>query len=129
MHCVIMCVFQVGRVPIDCPLVAGHKGAVLDVQWCPHNDNIVASASDDCTIKVWQIPDSGLATNLTEPVVDLYAHQKRVGFIAWHPTAQNVLVSAGGDWNLWGEGWRRGLGLFLSSSVLASLCSLFHACV
>lgn len=87
--------FQVGRVSIDCPLVAGHKGAVLDIQWCPHNDNIIASASDDCSIKIWQIPDSGLVTNLTEPVVDLYAHQKRVGFIAWHPTAQNVLVSAG----------------------------------
>ena len=101
--------FQVGRVSIDCPLVAGHKGAVLDIQWCPHNDNIIASASDDCSIKIWQIPDSGLVTNLTEPVVDLYAHQKRVGFIAWHPTAQNVLVSAGEGLE-WVGGWEEGRG-------------------
>lgn len=116
-------VLQVGRVPIDCPLVAGHKGAVLDIQWCPHNDNIIASASDDCSIKIWQIPDSGLVTNLTEPVVDLYAHQKRVGFIAWHPTAHNVLVSAGGDHNrmegvLWGmDRWVRGQLLVCTVNV------------
>jgi len=91
---------KVGRVPMDAPTVAGHKGAVLDIQWCPHNDNVVASASDDCTVKVWQIPDIGLITNLTEPVANLYGHQKRVGFIAWHPTAQNVLVSAGSDYKL-----------------------------
>ncbi|KAL8599971.1 hypothetical protein ACOMHN_038970 [Nucella lapillus] len=96
---------KVGRVAIDNPQVSGHKGAVLDIQWCPHNDNVIASGSDDCTIKVWKIPDGGLVTPLTESVVDLMAHQKRVGFIAWHPSAQNVLVSAGSDnklffWNV-----------------------------
>ncbi|KAK7087471.1 coronin-1C-like isoform X2 [Littorina saxatilis] len=105
---IVLPLAKVGRVPIDCPAVAGHKGAVLDVQWCPHNDNVVASASDDCTVKVWQIPDSGLVTNLSEPVVDLFAHQKRVGFIAWHPTAQNVLVSAGSDFKLFF--WNVGTG-------------------
>ncbi|XP_076452772.1 coronin-1B-like isoform X3 [Babylonia areolata] len=96
---------KVGRVAIDCPQVAGHKGAVMDVQWCPHDDNVIASASEDCTVKVWQIPDSGLVTPLTEPVANLTAHQKRVGIVAWHPTAQNVLVSSGSDnkmyfWNV-----------------------------
>ena len=33
--------------------------------------------------------------NLTEPVVDLMGHQRRVGIVAWHPTAQNVLLSGG----------------------------------
>ena len=75
--------------------MVGHRGAVFDIQWCPHDDNIIASASDDCSIKVWQIPDSGLTENLTEPLVNLYAHQKRVVLIAWHPSAENVLASAG----------------------------------
>lgn len=96
---------KVGRVATDHPLVAGHKGAVLDIQWCPHNDNVIASASDDCTVKVWQIPDKGLDSNLNEPVVDLLGHQRRVGILAWHPSAQNVLASAGSDnkiilWNV-----------------------------
>lgn len=37
---------------------------------------------------------------MREPVVTLEGHTKRVGIVAWHPTAQNVLLSAGA----WGEG-------------------------
>jgi len=86
---------QVGRIDRDAPLVTGHRAAVLDVQWCPHNDSVIASASEDCTVKIWQIPDVGLYRNLDEPVVDLLAHQRRVGLVLWHPTAHNVLLSAG----------------------------------
>lgn len=68
---------------------------MLDIQWCPHDDDLIASGSEDCTVKVWQIPDGGLTENLTEPVADLVAHQRRVGLVVWHPTAQNVLLSGG----------------------------------
>ncbi|KAG7274716.1 hypothetical protein CRUP_021157, partial [Coryphaenoides rupestris] len=55
--------------------------------------------------KVWQIPESGLLAPLCEPVVVLEGHSKRVGIISWHPTARNVLLSAGCDnqvivWNV-----------------------------
>lgn len=76
-------------------MVVGHRAAVLDIQWCPHDDDIVASSSEDCTIKIWQIPEGGLLRNLEEPVVDLVAHQRRVGLIVWHPTVHNILLSAG----------------------------------
>jgi WD40 repeat protein len=33
-------------------LVGGHKGPVLDIAWCPHNDNVIASGSEDCVVKV-----------------------------------------------------------------------------
>ncbi|NXQ90598.1 COR1B protein, partial [Nyctibius grandis] len=73
--------------------------------WCPHNDHVIASGSEDCTVMVWQIPEHGLSQPLTEPVVVLEGHSKRVGIIAWHPTARNVLLSAGCDnvvliWNV-----------------------------
>lgn len=45
--------------------------------------------------QVWQIPENGLTLSLTEPVVILEGHSKRVGIVAWHPTARNVLLSAG----------------------------------
>ena len=87
---------KIGRIDRDVPLVTGHKAAVLDIAWCPHNDNVIASGSEDCTVKVWQIPDGGLTTNnLTQPAVDLVAHQRRVGQVLWHPSALNVLLSAG----------------------------------
>lgn len=48
-----------------------------------------------CPSQVWQIPENGLTLSLTEPVVVLEGHSKRVGIVAWHPTARNVLLSAG----------------------------------
>lgn len=44
---------------------------------------------------MWQIPENGLTLSLTEPVVVLEGHSKRVGIVSWHPTARNVLLSAG----------------------------------
>ncbi|KAG8455698.1 hypothetical protein GDO86_001767 [Hymenochirus boettgeri] len=54
---------------------------------------------------VWQIPENGLTVPLTDPAVVLEGHSKRVGIITWHPTARNVLLSAGCDniimiWNV-----------------------------
>lgn len=53
------------------------------------------SPSSLSTPQVWQIPENGLTSPLTEPVVVLEGHTKRVGIITWHPTARNVLLSAG----------------------------------
>lgn len=86
---------KTGRIDREIPLVSGHKLAVLDIAWCPHNDNVIASGSEDCTVKVWQIPDGGITEPLREPSVDLAGHQRRVGQVAWHPSALNVLLSAG----------------------------------
>ncbi|CAB1333249.1 unnamed protein product, partial [Coregonus sp. 'balchen'] len=38
-----------GRLDKNHPLVTGHAGPVLDIDWCPHNDNILASCSEDTT--------------------------------------------------------------------------------
>lgn len=94
-----------GRIDQSSPTVAGHHAPVLDIQWSPHDDNIIASASEDNTVKVWQIPDGGLTKTLTESIVTLEGHSKRVGIISWHPSALNILLSAGCDnviciWNV-----------------------------
>ncbi|KAE8292146.1 hypothetical protein D5F01_LYC09512 [Larimichthys crocea] len=96
---------KTGRIDKSYPTVCGHTGPVLDIDWCPHNDQVIASGSEDCTVMVWQIPENGLVTAMSEPVVVLEGHSKRVGIITWHPTARNVLLSAGCDnqiiiWNV-----------------------------
>lgn len=96
---------KTGRIDKAYPTVCGHTGPVLDIEWCPHNDGVIASGSEDCTVMVWQIPEDGLTAPLTEPVVVLEGHTKRVGIVTWHPTARNVLLSAGCDnvvviWNV-----------------------------
>ena len=57
--------------------VSGHSRPVLDIKWNPFNDNIIASASEDCTVKLWYIPDGGLglASDLTEHLVELAGHR------------------------------------------------------
>uniref|UniRef100_A0A3B4B1D0 Coronin n=1 Tax=Periophthalmus magnuspinnatus TaxID=409849 RepID=A0A3B4B1D0_9GOBI len=96
---------RTGRIDSSHPTVCGHKGPVLDIAWCPHNDNIIASSSDDCSIKIWEIPENGLHSHLEEPLLELDYHSKKVGIISWHPVASNILLSAGCDnliviWNL-----------------------------
>ncbi|XP_059843911.1 coronin-1C-A [Hypanus sabinus] len=96
---------KTGRIDKSYPTVCGHTGPVLDIEWCPHDDHLIASGSEDCTIMIWQIPENGLTASITEPAVTLEGHSKRVGIVSWHPTARNVLLSAGLDnviliWNV-----------------------------
>lgn len=96
---------KTGRVDINAPRVTGHAGTVLDIKWNPFDDNVIASAADDNTVKTWRIPDHGLHSNLTEWLVDLHGHQRKVTNIEWHPTASNIILSAGMDhkcflWNI-----------------------------
>jgi coronin-1B/1C/6 len=58
---------------------------------------MVASCSEDNTIKVWGIPEGGLTENVTDPLVDLHGHQRKVTLIKFHPTASNILVSTAAD--------------------------------
>ncbi|KAH6933033.1 hypothetical protein HPB50_011576 [Hyalomma asiaticum] len=103
---------KTGRVDVNHPLVAGHKGPVLDIAWCPFNDNIIASASDDAVVRVWQIPNFGLVRPLVDPVVELPGHERRVGQVLWHPSANNVLLSVGADCKI--IIWNVGTGEILS---------------
>ncbi|KAI3372865.1 hypothetical protein L3Q82_023309 [Scortum barcoo] len=96
---------KTGRIDKSYPTVCGHTGPVLDIDWCPHNDQVIASGSEDCTVMVWLIPENGLITSMSEPALVLEGHSKRVGIITWHPTARDVLLSAGCDnqiiiWNV-----------------------------
>jgi len=80
-------------------LVAGHKGPVVDLDWNPFNDNLIASASEDCTVKIWSIPDAGLGEkNMTEALQTLSGHKRKIGSVKFHPTASNVVATSGADY-------------------------------
>uniref|UniRef100_A0A0K0EZE3 Coronin n=1 Tax=Strongyloides venezuelensis TaxID=75913 RepID=A0A0K0EZE3_STRVS len=96
---------KIGRIDKDYPYVDAHKAPCLEIAWSPFNDNVIASCSEDTTAKVWLIPKGGLSRTLAEPVVELTGHQKRVNTLVWHPTANNILLTAGGEnkilmWNV-----------------------------
>ncbi|CAE7305126.1 corA, partial [Symbiodinium sp. KB8] len=86
---------QPGKISSSEPKLAGHKAAVTDTEWNPFNDNVLYTASDDATVKIWQIPEGGLTENLTEAAGSLDGHIKTVTLLRAHPVASNVLASAG----------------------------------
>ncbi|OWK53506.1 Coronin-2A [Lonchura striata] len=96
---------QTGKLDPHYPKVCGHKGNVLDIKWNPFNDFVIASCSEDATVKIWDIPNQLLKRNITTPKKELLGHARRVSLIEWHPTADNILFSSGYDykimiWNL-----------------------------
>jgi len=78
-------------------LVTGHKGPVLDLDFNPFNDTLVASVSEDCTAKVWGIPESGLTTNLNDALQTLNGHKRKVAACKFNPIANNILVTTSAD--------------------------------
>jgi WD40 repeat protein len=73
--------------------VTGHKSAVLDWDWSPFNDSILASGSEDTTVKVFKIPEGGLTENMSESVASFSGHSRKVGTINWSSTAENILAT------------------------------------
>uniref|UniRef100_A0A3B4WCS5 Coronin n=1 Tax=Seriola lalandi dorsalis TaxID=1841481 RepID=A0A3B4WCS5_SERLL len=90
----VLPIHHTGRVDPQHPRVCGHSGRVLDVKWNPFDDHCIASCSEDCTVKVWDIPLCGVQQNLTKARKTLIGHSRRVGLIEWHPTAENLLLSS-----------------------------------
>ncbi|XP_017342326.1 coronin-2B isoform X1 [Ictalurus punctatus] len=97
---IIISIRQKGRVDPHHPRVCGHSARVLDVKWDPFDDQRIASCSEDCTVKVWQIPSNGLKENLIKPQKELLGHVRRVGLIEWHPTAKDILLSSAYDYKV-----------------------------
>jgi len=92
-----------GRKTAEQPLLSGHSSQILDFAFNPFNDYIIATGSADCTVKVWGIPEEGLTETQKDPLLTLEQHTKKVGNILFHPTASNVLLTAGMDHkiNVW----------------------------
>jgi coronin-1B/1C/6 len=81
----------------DIPTICGHSAPILDFEFNPFHDQVIATASEDSTVKIWGIPDEGVTTNISTPLVDLTGHNRKVTLLRFHPTAGNVLASASGD--------------------------------
>ena len=49
---------------------------------------------------MWGIPPDGLTETITEPLVDLHGHGRKVTLLRFHPTANNVFGSVSGDFSV-----------------------------
>jgi transducin (beta)-like 1 len=70
------------QVNIDAPLKVyrGHMDEVNAVKWSP-SGKYLASCSDDCTAKVWEVDN-----DRTEPLYDFVNHDQEIYTVKWSPT-------------------------------------------
>ncbi|KAJ3048671.1 Coronin-2B, partial [Rhizophlyctis rosea] len=89
-----------GKLSENLPVYNGHTAAVLDTDFNPFNDHVVASASEDTRVMVWTIPQGGPTENISTPALTLSGHGRKVGHVLFHPTADNLLASASADFTI-----------------------------
>ncbi|KAI8366059.1 uncharacterized protein BYT42DRAFT_588755 [Radiomyces spectabilis] len=89
---------NVGKLPENYPLYRGHTAPVLDTDFNPFNDYVVASGSEDTKIMIWTIPETyDEDLEFVAPVSKLSGHGRKVGQVLFHPVAENVLASSSAD--------------------------------
>lgn len=91
----------------ESPILTGHSGTVLDMEWSPFDDSMLATASEDSTVKLWSIPDDWEPTDgkgmgkkgndFSDSLMVLDGHRKKVTLIRFHPTASNCMLSTSAD--------------------------------
>ncbi|KAJ2955609.1 hypothetical protein NQZ79_g8410 [Umbelopsis isabellina] len=88
-----------GKLPDNYPQYRGHTAAVLDTDFHPFNDYVIASGAEDSKVMIWNIPEKYKEEDQEdiEPVLKLSGHGRKVGQVLFHPTANNVLASASTD--------------------------------
>mmetsp|Transcript_6062 Transcript_6062/g.8824 ORF Transcript_6062/g.8824 Transcript_6062/m.8824 type:complete len:449 (+) Transcript_6062:54-1400(+) len=79
------------------PMLEGHTAPVTDLAFSPFNAQLLASASGDGNICIWQIPEGGVTETIREPTQKLLGHEKKISKIRFHPSANNVLASSSFD--------------------------------
>lgn len=80
------------------PPVLFHRGQVIDFDFNPFFNNLIASGDDLGSVFVWGIPNEGLTENISDPLIELEGvHDKSVNNILFHPTASHVLATASTD--------------------------------
>ena len=85
------------KLEADVPLFKGHAGPVVDFEFSPFNDNLLATASEDGTVKLWVIPEEGLTKDVLEWNAELNSGSKKLVFSKFHPSADYTLATSGLD--------------------------------
>ncbi|PIA17305.1 DUF1900-domain-containing protein [Coemansia reversa NRRL 1564] len=91
-----------GKLRGDYPIFSAHAGAVLDTAFSLFDDDVIASGAEDHQAMVWRVPDDleEREENVTEPLLTLGGHGRKVGHVAWNPVAENVLAVSSSDYTV-----------------------------
>lgn len=93
------------KLPDQLPLARSHSAPVLDTDWSPHNDTIVASGGEDGKAMIWKVEAAlfegwgaeGWIPHDFDPVLRIDASPRKIGQVLFHPTAAQVLATVSGE--------------------------------
>lgn len=67
--------YYIGKLPENYPLYRGHTGPVLDTDFNPFNDYVIASGGEDSKVMIWNIPEEyAEGQEEVTPVLKLSGH-------------------------------------------------------
>ena len=85
------------RYEADLPLIKGHGGPIVDFEFSPFSEQLLATASEDGSIKLWVIPEDGITKDTMESDGELRGHSRKLIFSKFHPSSDYTLASSGAD--------------------------------
>jgi coronin-1B/1C/6 len=93
------------KLPDVIPLARGHTAPVLDTDWNPFDDSVVASGGEDGKLLIWKVDESQFVgwgaekwvPRDLEPVARIDASPKKVGQVLFNPNANHVIATASGE--------------------------------
>ncbi|CAM9508972.1 unnamed protein product [Ectocarpus fasciculatus] len=89
-----------GKVEPDCGLVNGHKAMVHSIAFSPFQPNLMATGSEDSTVKLWSLPEGGLAEGnmgADDAIADLTFNYTAVRYVEFNPVSENVVMTTNSD--------------------------------
>ncbi|CAM9229512.1 unnamed protein product [Laminaria digitata] len=93
-----------GKVEPDCSLVNGHRAPVTSIAFSPFQPSLMATGSEDSTVKLWSLPEGGLtecSMGADDALADLtfsYTSIRRVDpYVEFNPVAENVVMTTNAD--------------------------------
>ena len=78
-------------------LLEGHSSQIQDLCFSPFYDNILATASFDGNLRIWNISDEDAVNGKKGSEAVLKGHTKKVNRAIWHPTAEFTMASISWD--------------------------------
>jgi WD40 repeat protein len=92
------------RLPPNPPLLSGHTAPILDIKFSPFRTNLLATGSEDTSVRLWEIAQGGIANGYTEQQ-KYTGHSKKVTYLSFSPVVEELIATSSYDntvqvWNI-----------------------------